>query len=177
MVNANAFEFGHQTRSNAFHFDVACGRYYIVCFIIALAVYVRSPAAYEALKSFNILQLPLRSTLQAYTGAFLHEAGASNVSIEDQVAQFVLHCQQRQKEGKQESKKDGVLIFDEVKVISRLMWNSRSQKLIGLNMTRTEQSSLADIYRTMNGDHAQQTEYILQFLWRDLTSDFDIIGK
>ena len=29
-------------------------------------------------------------------------------------------------EGKQESKGDGVLIFDEVKVISRLMWNSRS---------------------------------------------------
>ena len=28
-MNANAFEFGHQTRSNAFHFDVACGRYCI----------------------------------------------------------------------------------------------------------------------------------------------------
>ena len=41
----------------------------------ALAVYVRSPAAYEALKSFNLLQLPSKATLQAYTGAFLDEPG------------------------------------------------------------------------------------------------------
>lgn len=145
--------------------------------LIALAVYVRSPAAYEALKSFDILQLPARSTLQAYTGAFLHEPGASCESIKDQIAQFVLYCQQRQKDGKKESQKDGVLIFDEVKVINRLMWNSRSQKLIGLSMTHKEMSSLSDIYRTMNGDLAQQTSYIVQFLWRDLTCNFDIIGR
>ena len=139
-------------------------------------MYVRSPAAYEALKSFNILQLPSRATLQAYTGAFLHEPGANSACIKDQVAQFILHCQQLQKEGKKESQKDGVLIFDEVKVISQLMWNSRSQKLIGLCMNHTEQSSLADVYQLLDGNAAQQTSYILQFLWRDLTSSFDIIG-
>ena len=48
---------------------------------------------------------------------------------------------------KKESKKDGVLIFDEVKVINRLMWNSRSQKLIGLCMSHQDQSSLADIFQ------------------------------
>ena len=79
-------------------------------------------------------------------------------------------------EGKKESQKDGVLIFDEVKVINRLMWNSRSQKLIGLSMSSVEQSSLADVYQQISGDRAQQTTYILQFLWRDLTSNFDIIG-
>jgi len=51
------------------------------CFILsnlylALAVFIRSPAAYEALKSFDILRLPSLATLQAYTGAFQHEAGA-----------------------------------------------------------------------------------------------------
>ena len=30
-----------------------------------------SPSAYGALKSFGLLQLPSRSTLQEYTGAFL----------------------------------------------------------------------------------------------------------
>lgn len=132
-----------------------------VIFSFILAVYARSPAAYEALKSFKILQLPCRSTLQAYTGAFLHEAGANRACISDQVA----HCQQRLKEGKKQSMKDGVMIFDEVKV--KLMWNSRNQQLIGLSMTHSDQSSLSDIY---------QTSYILQFLWRDLTSDFDIVG-
>lgn len=37
-----------------------------------------------------------------------------------------------------------------------------------------ELSSL--VYQLLEGDIAQQTSYILQFLWRDLTSDFDIIG-
>ena len=138
-------------------------------YYVALAVFTRSPAAYEALKSFGILQLPSRSTLQAYTGAFLHQPGANSECIADQVAQFLLHCQARQKEGKLESQKAGVLIFDEVKVISRLLWNSRSQTVIGLSMTHAEQSSLADVYQMLNGDRVQQTSYILQFLWRDLT--------
>ena len=37
-------------------------------------------------------------------------------------------------QGKPEPKGDGILIFDEVKVVARLMWNSRSQKIIGLTM-------------------------------------------
>ena len=143
---------------------------------IALAVYIRSPAAYEALKSFGILQLPCRSTLQAYTGAFLYEPGANSTCIEKQEAEFVLHCQKRVLDGKKESKKDGVLIFDEVKVISRLMWNSRSQTLIGLSMRPEEMASLGDIYQMADNSCAAQTSHILQFLWRDLTSDFDIVG-
>ena len=111
-----------------------------------MAVYARSPAAYDALKGFGILQLPSKSTLQSYTGAFLHEAGATSACISDQVAQFVVFCQQNKKEGKLESQKDGVLIFDEVKVVSRLMWNSRSQTLVGLAMDHQEQCSLADVY-------------------------------
>ena len=38
-------------------------------------MFVRSPAAYEALKGFNLLQLPSRATLQAYTGAFIDDPG------------------------------------------------------------------------------------------------------
>ena len=62
---------------------------YIIHFA-ALAVFIRSPAAYEALKHFNILSLPSRSTIQAYTGAFLHEAGASRDSILKQVESYKL---------------------------------------------------------------------------------------
>ena len=51
----------------------------IICFVLfaALTIFTRSAAAYEALKSFDILQLPSRSLLQSYTGTFLHESGAS----------------------------------------------------------------------------------------------------
>lgn len=80
-------------------------------------------------------------------------------------------------EKKKEPKGDGVLIFDEVKVISRLMWNSRSQKIIGLAMSPDEMSSLHDAYQLVDEMSAsKQTSYILQFLWRDLTSSFDVVG-
>jgi len=69
-------------------------------FQIALAIFARSPAAYEALKSFEILQLPSRSTLQPYTGTFLHEPGASGQCIADQVAQYIVFKAECEKEGK-----------------------------------------------------------------------------
>ena len=120
--------------------------------------------------------MPSRSTLQSYTGAFLHSAGANSSCIADQVAQYLLFCQQQKAQGRKEPKGDGALIFDEVKVISRLMWNSRSQTLIGLSMDHDELSSLSDIYSCADGKCPEQTSYILQFLWRDLTSHFDIVG-
>ena len=47
--------------------------------------------------------------------------------------------------GKLVPKADGVLIFDEVKVISRLMWNSRSQTIVGLAMDAEDQATLHDV--------------------------------
>jgi len=143
---------------------------------VALAVFVRSPVAYEALKSFNIFQLPARNTLQAYTGCFLHEGGASWDSIAKQVEMFQ-QLKESQKVGKLEPLADGVLIFDEVEVISRLMWNSRSQTIIGLAMNAEDQASLHDVYELFYKDKpVEQTAYIMQFLWRDLTSSYDIVS-
>ena len=73
-------EFDHDTNR------LSHALFHIISYIfVALAVFVRSPAAYEALKDFNIMQLPSRATLQAYTGAFLHEAGTCSESIASQV--------------------------------------------------------------------------------------------
>ena len=139
-------------------------------------MYTRSPAAYKALQSFGILKLPSKSTMQAYTGAFMHSPGANSVCIVDQVARYVAFKEECCKNGKQEPKADGVLIFDEVKVACQLMWNSQSHQLMGLAMTPNDLSSLNDIYRVLQEPAANQTSYILQFLWRDLTSSYDIIG-
>jgi hypothetical protein len=89
--------------------------------------------------------------------------------------QYLIHCRERER-GKKKSEHAGVLVFVEVKVISRLLWNSRSQTLIGLSMGREEMSTLSDVYQVMVADRTQTTSYIFQFLWRDLTGDFDIIG-
>ena len=97
---------------------------YVLFNLVALAIYTRSPAAYKALQSFKILKLLSKATMQAYTGAFKHAPGASNTCIVDQVAQYVLFKEECQKNGQQEPKAHGALIFDEVKVACKLMWNS-----------------------------------------------------
>ena len=48
---------------------------------------------------------------------------------------------------KMEPKGCGILIFDEVKVIFRLMWNSKSERVIGLAMSPKQMSLLHDAYK------------------------------
>ena len=44
-------------------------------------------------------------------------------------------------------------------------------------MTPGDMSTLHDAYQLVNEDTASKhTSYILQFLWRDLTSSFDVVG-
>ena len=133
---------------------------YCVYFYVALVIFTRSPAAYEALKNFDILQLPSQSLLQSYTGTFLHDPGTTA----DQVAQYVLFKAECEKQGKHPSRSDGVLVFDEVKVACQLTWNSTTQTLIGLAMTSKDMSSLTDVYQLLQTpQNAAQTSYILQF--------------
>ena len=49
--------------------------------------------------------------------------------------------------------------------------------MIGLAMSYEEMSSLMDVYQSISSDaRVKMTTYIVQFLWRDLTSSFDIVG-
>ena len=44
-------------------------------------------------------------------------------------------------------------------------------------MSSQQQSSLQDILHLFDPtSNVKQTNYVLQFLWRDLTSSFDIVG-
>ena len=44
-------------------------------------------------------------------------------------------------------------------------------------MSSKDQASLTDVYKVLKDpDSSKQTSYALQFLWRDLTSDYDIAG-
>jgi len=106
----------------------------------------------------------------------MHSPGASNVCIAEQVIQYVLFKEDCWKNSRQEPKSDGALIFDEVKVACQLMWNSWNHQLMGLAMTSEDMASLTDIYRILKDPEASQMSYILQFIWRDLTSSYDVVG-
>ena len=58
----------------------------------------------------------------------------------------------------------------------QLMWNSRNHQLMGLAMTSEDMASLTDIYHILKDPEASQMSYILQFIWRDLTSSYDVVG-
>ena len=54
----------------------------------------------------------------------------------------------------------------------RLVWSSRSQKFTGHAMSHEQLTTLCDVYQTLSSDFRQkQTSYVLQTLWRDLTSE------
>lgn len=57
--------------------------------MLALAVYCRSPAAYEALKSFKLVQLPSVRTLKYYVDANLESAGDSVPRIMQNRKQYI----------------------------------------------------------------------------------------
>ena len=80
--------------------------------LLALAIYSRSPAAYDALKSFNILNLPSRSTMQAYTSCFLHEGWEF---VSKQVSLHGKFKQNSKKAGKKMPMGDEVLILMRLK--------------------------------------------------------------
>ena len=68
----------------------------------------------------------------------------------------------------------GVLIIDEVKVAAGVHWSSRDDSIVGFAMTSQDMSTLQDLYQSI--DLSDETTYVLQTLWRDLTSDLDITG-
>lgn len=60
---------------------------------------------------------------------------------------------------------------------SKIVWNSMNGTIRGYAMSSEELPWLRDVHMSVGGDYDQQkTSYILQFLWRDLTSKFHVIG-
>ena len=51
------------------------------------------------------------------------------------------------------------------------------QRVIGLAMSHEDMVCLHDVYQTLDEDATtKSTTYIMQVLWRDLTSPFDVVG-
>lgn len=59
-----------------------------------------------------------------------------------------------------------------------MYFNSHFQlyRFTGLSMTANDMATLQDVYEELKAPQTVKASYIMQFLWRDLTSDFDVIG-
>ena len=57
------------------------------------------------------------------------------------------------------------------------MWNSANSTITGFAISSVDMGSLHDVYEGLDEEEkCHKTEYILQLLWRDVSSDFDVIG-
>ena len=121
-------------------------------FPLALAVYTCSPAAYEALKGFNILKTPSILSLKAFTGSNLEGPGDIQKCLSELYKEYQVLVEQKKEQGARPPLREGVLIFDEVKVAMKVSWNSQNQELVGLAMTSAEMQMLQDVYNTLSSD-------------------------
>ena len=143
----------------------------------ALAVYTRCPTAYEALKGMGILQLPSISTLKGFTSFNVEQAGFSEDRLSYARKQYDKMMDEKRASKKIVPFNKGILIFDEVKVGMKVHYHAKTGTFIGFSMSSDELASLHDVYRTLRPDHRTlKASYILQFMWRCIASEFDIIG-
>ena len=141
-------------------------------------MYSRSPAAYEALKGFGILQLPGISSLKSYSSFNMENPGITFCEERLAVArgQYQQMIDEKLVAGVVPNW-EGILIFDEVKVGLKIHYHAKTGKFIGMAMSSDELGSLHDVFQTLKPGHrTQKTSYVLQYLWRCTVSNFDILG-
>ena len=64
-----------------------------------------------------------------------------------------------------------------LKIQRKVAWNLKGAEITGYSASEEELKVLQDVvYSTAVQTGSQKASYIVQFLWRDLTSGFDLIG-
>ena len=124
-------------------------------------MYAQSPAAYNALRSFKLLQLPSESTLSHYKSSFREQPGEIESRLQEEQKMYAERKREMAAQGKLLPLGEGILIFDEVKVVAKLQWNSRDNSLVGYAMTTEDMTSIADLYESIDQDSSLKTDYIL----------------
>ena len=61
-------------------------------------------------------------------------------------------------------------------IVTQVCWHTKTNRIVGLAMTHSDLATLSDVYEKVDEEGASKTTYILQFMWRDMSSGFDLIG-
>lgn len=144
---------------------------------IALAIFSRSPSVYSAFRSLGIIQLPCSKTVKGYMNQTCKSPGIIEDNFLLNSKRYEEYIEKRKRLGFVSPKHEGILIWDETKVESGIVWNSKNSSIVGYAVSSEEFANLHDIYEELDRNEGSQiTTYILKFFWGDLTSDFDVIG-
>ena len=88
----------------------------MLCLHVALAIYTRSPAAFRAVRSLGILQLPFSKEPQRVVSKNADGSGIHEHYIAHQSEVYIKFCDNKVASGSKRPLGVGVLIFDETKV-------------------------------------------------------------
>ena len=103
-----------------------------------MVLYSRRPSAYRALCSFGIIKLSSLYSVRNASMKFLQKPRICHDYLsEQQKAYSEYKTEQRKKCGK-DPLGIGVLIFDEVEIINKLIWNSKMHAFVGIAMEESE---------------------------------------
>ena len=58
----------------------------------------------------------------------------------------------------------------------KVAYNTKSCEIQGYVMTPEDLSTLHDVFSSLENSADRKTSYVLQFLWKDLTSQYDMLG-
>lgn len=81
-----------------------------------MCIFSKSPAAYHALKSLGIVQLPCDKNLQGYMYKYSSSPGICEDALLERAKKYELYKKEQVEAGHLEPVGEGVLIWDEVKV-------------------------------------------------------------
>ena len=96
---------------------IICDIFFFTLFsLVALAVYNRSPSAYEALHDLKILQLPHSKTIKKVVQGGLENSGIDEDYLQGQQQTYEQFQSTREAEGHPRPLGIGVMMWDEVKV-------------------------------------------------------------
>jgi len=174
---------------------------------VALSMYLRGPAGYDALKKSGVVSLPSGRLLQSYVRDRAPSVGCDEYQgklLKDAYARHKLLCEVKAmapaaaaapvlsaltltprlhrpdfKSGVTRPPAGvGALMFDEIKISGGFAFKNNSE-LVGFACSAEDLVSLRDIYlddSREKSDAETPCSYVLQFMWRDMTSRFDVIG-
>lgn len=94
--------------------------------LTALAIYTRSPAAFRAVRSIGILQLPCCKELQRIVSCNADGPGIHEQYIANQSEAYQTFCESKVASERKKPLGIGVLIFDETKVSGMLFSNKHT---------------------------------------------------
>lgn len=109
-------------------------RWSTITYRMAPAVFCRSPAAYEALAGFDILQLPSVDSLRQLRSGYFQTDGPNWENLEEAAQDYKSLREEKRVQGLLQPQGWGALIGDEVKVVTKIQWNSKINECVYLCM-------------------------------------------